>query len=496
MRSQLAAPPVSPQILHLPDGAANHDAADEALEWLRVAGETLDPAQEFVVRHALAERTGGGWAAFEVCDIEPRQNGKGAKIQAREAVGLFLLGEQLQIHTAHEFATANEAFLRMVGFIEANPELRKRVARIRYANGEQGIELHSGARLKYRARTGGAGRGFAGADLVVLDEAFNLTAEHMAALLPTLSTSVNPQVWFASSAGLSTSTMLWALRKRALRGSAGRLAYFERTAEDVSIDDFGRVVSKPIDVADRSVWAAVNVGLGTRITMETVEAQYDSLPAEIFARERLGVFDPLAGESIIEPKLPQPEWRASVVPHARAPRPKPGELTLAFDVAPNSEFASIAMACGTLGATYVELIEHLPHVGWLPDRLVELVQRWRPIAVGYNDKGATQAAAAPVLVALRDAGIDVALVHNFGAPDYQAACGGFYADVAEGRLTRPTGQPFLDAAGEVAPERPMGEGWVWDARKANAPISPLVAATVARALLPTEVATAKPTFAY
>jgi hypothetical protein len=56
------------------------------------------------------ERADGKWAAFEVGLNVARQNGKGSILEARELAGLFLLGERLIIHSAHEFATSLEAF--------------------------------------------------------------------------------------------------------------------------------------------------------------------------------------------------------------------------------------------------------------------------------------------------------------------------------------------------------------------------------------------------
>lgn len=481
-----------PQIVHRPPDVHSLAGAKEASDLADAVGMTLDRAQRLTLELALGERPDGTWAAFEVCDVQPRQNGKGDVIQARELAGLFIFGEQLIIHTAHEFPTANEAFLRMVGVIEANPSLRARVARIRFANGEQGVELKSGARLKYRARTGGAGRGFAGASLVVYDEAFALQSEHVAASLPTLSVHPNPQVWFASSAGMSTSTQLWRLRKRALGGNGGRLAYSEHTAEDVRIDG-GRVVSTPIDAGDRRLWALANPAAGGRISFDFLEAEFAAMGAEQFARERLGVWDPEPDSEVVDPKISPDAWKRTIAPPTTA---GPGEVAIAFEVSIDGEWSSIAISAGSISDPYVEVIEHRQGVGWLPGRLVELVGRWDPVAVGCNGAGQSPAQVGPIMVAFREAKINADLLHQLSTPAYKAACGGFYSDVVEGRLRRPDGQGPLDVAVAHASERPLGDAWAWDARHAAVAISPLVAVTVARALLPVEVAAAKPVYAY
>jgi hypothetical protein len=48
----------------------------------------------------------------------PRQNGKDAILEARELAGLFLLGERLLIHSAHQFDTSLEHFRRLLFLIE------------------------------------------------------------------------------------------------------------------------------------------------------------------------------------------------------------------------------------------------------------------------------------------------------------------------------------------------------------------------------------------
>lgn len=484
-----------PTFLHLPPDVHSLDGAVEALELLdRVRSAPLDEAQRIALRAALGEREDGTWSAFEVGIIEPRQNGKGDVLEGREVAGLFLFDEQLLIHTAHEFPTANEAFLRMVALIESNRELESKVQRIRFANGEQGIELKSGARLKYRARTGGAGRGFAGADLVVYDEAYALQAEHIAASLPTLSTGVNPQVWYASSAGLSTSTALWTLRKRALAGDAGRLAYVEHTAEDVRLEPDGRVVSEPIDVSDRALVAKANPAYNIRISADYIDSEHAAMGDDKFARERLGVWDPLIGNDARDAKIPADAW-ADTITHS-PPHLEPGGVTLAFAVAADGEFASIAVAGGTVSSPYVEVIEHRRAVGWLPERLLELVQKWRPLAVGCINVGDAAAQLGAILSAFRAAGVDTDVIDPQSIAAYKAACAGLFSDIVEGRLKRIDGQGPLDLAVADASDLASVDGWRWDWRNATVPICPLEAVTIARALLPVEAVASAPIFAY
>ena len=99
----------------------------------------------------------GRWSAFECAIVVPRQNGKGGLLEARQLFGLFLGGEQLAIHSAHEFRTAFEHFLRITQLIESTPELDQQVQRIRRGAGEQSVELKTGERLRFIARSSGSG---------------------------------------------------------------------------------------------------------------------------------------------------------------------------------------------------------------------------------------------------------------------------------------------------------------------------------------------------
>jgi phage terminase large subunit-like protein len=252
-------------------------AGQEACELAASAGLVLDDWQQHVLDVSLGERADGKWAAFEVGLVVGRQNGKGAILEARELAGLFLFGEKLILHSAHEFKTAAEAFRRVLSLVQNTPDLEKLVRQVRTSHGDEGIELKNGARLRFVARSTGSGRGFSG-DVVILDEAYNLPAQAMGALLPTMAARPNPQVWYTSSAGTDDSEVLARVKDRGAAGSSPRLAYFEWSADPMA------------ELDDEQAWAAANPGLGIRILPEFVEAERSALPEMEFARERLGIW--------------------------------------------------------------------------------------------------------------------------------------------------------------------------------------------------------------
>lgn len=449
-----------PQLLHLPPDVASLDAATEVIELAESVGLVLDEAQRFRINAFCGERADGSWAASDVVDVLARQNGKGETMIARQLAGLFLFGESLQIHTAHEFPTANEAFLRLVGWIESSDELRAKVARIRYANGEQGVELLNGCRLKYRARTGGSGRGFAGVSTLYYDEAMYLTDAHMAASKPALSTHPNPQTWYASSAGLSSSLVLWQLRKRALRGDAGRFAYCENTAETVSIDANGRVHSVKPDPDDRGAWAAANTTLGARISVEYVESERGSVSDEVFLRERLTVWDPEAGS---EAGVWPPEVWQAVVDKDAAPS---GALFVGVDQSPDRSLVSVAVA----GGGVVEIVEPRPSVASLVGDLVALASR-ASAPVAFDPAGPV----GWIKPELERAGVPFLEVSG---QRMGQACGALFTAVQEGQL-RVRRHPDLERAVSGARTLPKGDVWVWARKDGTVDVSPLVAVTLA-----------------
>lgn len=455
--------------LHSAPRASRSSAGPEAVHLASLAGLHLDDWQQDFLTLALREGSDGRWSAFEVALVVPRQNGKGSLLEARQLAGLVLLGEQLQVHTAHEFRTAYEHFLRIVTLVESNPDIERQVLRVRRGAGDQAIEMRSGARLRFIARTGGSGRGLSG-DAVYLDEAFALTDAMMGALLPTLSARRNPQIWYSSSAPLSTSTVLHGIRKRGIAGSE-RLLFSEWSVPEGSDPD------------DASNWAAANPAFGIRISSDFVSAERAAMPVDEFLRERLGIPEPLPEDTASrEAKVPADAWSASgvdgVVPVVD------GTLVLGVDSSPGGDWASIAVAFGDLSAPYVELIEHRQLLGWVPDRIVELVQSHRPVAIGIDGGGPAGALVGPIMAALSRAGISTDIVRQMSTAEMKQGCAGFLSDVVEGRLRRPaSGQGPLDTAVGDACERKVGDAWLWDRRRSTVPIAPLVAATIARSLL-------------
>lgn len=440
----------------------------DAVELAASAGLVLDRWQADVLERALGVRGDGKWAAFEVGLVVSRQNGKGAILEARELAGLFLLGERMIIHSAHQFDTSLEAYRRLRFLIEETPELDAQVRRYMNSHGEEGIELKTGARIRFRTRTKGGGRGFS-SDCLVLDEAMVLPEFSHGALLPTLSARPNPQVWYTGSAVdqfvHDDGIVLARLRERGLKGDDPSLAYFEWSAADAGVNPDALELEV---VLNREAWAAANPGLGTRISEEHVEYEQRSMDARTFAVERLGVGDWPVTNRKVQSVIDLEVWK-SLLDVKSAPT---DPVCFAFDVSPNRSSGSIAVSASRDDdLAHVEVVDHRQGTGWMVDRLEELWQKHLPSAI-VCDK------ASPASSLLDELGQRGVTVHAATASEHARACGMIFDLVEQGRL-RHLGQSSLATAIAGAKTRPLGDAWAWARMKSSADITPLVASTLA-----------------
>lgn len=439
------------------------------MELAASAGLRLDPWQVLVLEHGLGERANGKWAAFEVACLVSRQNGKGAILEALELAALYLFGERLVLHSAHEFKTCVEAFRRVLSLIEGNDSLKRRVKKVRTSHGEEGIELTTGQRLRFIARSTGSGRGFSG-DRVILDEAQHLGDEQIEALLPTMSAKPNPQLWYTATAGdmdVAPCGPLARVRQRGIRGNDSSLCYLEWSID--AHDDFCptgcTVHDNPGDVRS---WARANPGLGHRISVEHVAREYASMGPAGFARERLGVGNWPSAEGRWA-VITEPQWAALVDPASQPTDP----VAFAADVTPDRQFGSIAVAGRRDdGLIHVELVARNAGTAWMVEDLIKLVGKWHPCAVVVDGAGAAGSLIAP----LDAAGITVI---KPTMREVTQSCGAFWEAAVDAKTLRHLNQGELAAALGGAKKRKLGDSWAWSRTEAGVDISPLVACTLA-----------------
>lgn len=450
---------VSPRVRSVPE--YNFTSGVEAIELAASAGLVLDQWQQNAVNDILAEDADGKWAAFEAGLLVPRQNGKGAILEAIELAGLFLFGEDLIIHSAHEFKTAQEAFLRILSLVQNTPELDKKVHRVRTSHGEEGIELKSGKRLRFLARSNGSGRGFS-CDRLIYDEAYDLPQETVAASLPTLSARPNPQLIYTSSAALDKSATLRAVMRRGRREPVDGV----ETPQDPNLCYIEFSADPKADLDDQEAWRLANPATENgRIRLEFVAKERSALSEIAFARERLGILDESKGATVVDLDL----WDELGDPLASPLDP----VSFAIDVNPDSSYSSIAVAGRTAdGKVFAQVVKRERGTGWVIDEIVDLVAKWSPSSVTLDAIGP----AGSLLPGFAERGIAIDVV---SMTQYGQACGGFKAMIEERRFVH-NAQTGLRAALDSARKRPLGESgaWGWH-RRDTTDITPLVAVTLA-----------------
>jgi hypothetical protein len=458
----------------------------EAIELAESAGLYLDDWEKLCLILGLGETDQGKWAAFLVALIVARQNGKGSILEALELFWLFGTGEMLIGHSAHEYKTAMEAFRRVLALIMNTDALRKKVKKVINANGEEGIELITGQRMRFIARSKGAGRGFT-FHKMVWDEAYALNREQQDAQLPTMSAVPNPQIWVTSSPPLTSETgeVMFQIRKSAL-ALGSRLTFLDYglagsldALEEVDLDDHeGWKRANPAEAIRTPAWP------DGRISIETMERERAAMGDAGFARERLGIWPPdlTQGFSIISKE----QWDAMCDPSSGSKDDLTGRPVLSLDISPRNQGmvrSSISLASfRENGKQHVELIKTASGSSWLVPDLIRLARKIDAIAI-VIDPGSP---AGSVLAELESAVAEEVirerlpedLIVTMAARDVAQAFGMIY-DAANGREQSVThiGQSELTIAVGGGVKRPVGDGHAWDRRTAMTDLTPLVSVT-------------------
>jgi len=447
--------------VHVAPKGRSRDDGDDAAFLSAAYGLAPDDWQRLVLDDWLARSARGGKYASLTCGLAvPRQNGKNAVIEMRELFGMVQLGEKF-LHTAHEVKTARKAFLRLASFFDNErkwPELAELVKDIRRTNGQEAIVLTNGGSVEFVARSKGSGRGFT-VDVLVCDEAQELSDDALEALMPTTSAAPlgNPQWIFAGTPpGPSANGEVFTrTRDDALSGKSSRLAWHEWSCDGA------------VDLDDPLSAASANPSLGGRLQWDVVFGERARFSDEGFARERLGMWDSAGSQRVISADSWQVLARPNLVDAGR-------DVAIALDVSPDRSTATIASASWTAeGIPYVDVVEsRRGEPDWGVQRFVDMVERHDVRAVVVDGASAAFSLVDP----LRQRGLTVTVT---SARQMAAAFGGFYDAVMDGQLAH-LDQPLLNSALGAARKRKIGDsGFGWSRKDSESDITAVTAATLA-----------------
>ena len=440
----------------------------DAAEMAGAYGLTPDPWQQTVLDDWLAYDDDGTYA-HDTCGLAvPRQNGKNGTLEVRELYGAAVEGEKI-LHTAHEVKTARKAFLRLCSFFENEseyPELAEIVKAIRKTNGQEAIELTNGGSIEFSARSKGAARGFT-VDVVVCDEAQELTDDQLEALMPTSSAGPlqNSQLILLGTPPDPTTNgdVFPRTRRNALSSEHAGTNWIEW-----SVDEIG-------DVSDESRWEETNPALGYRLTRKAVEKELKTMSPDGFARERLGWWASDMANGCFDPS----EWDALKVDFTDEEIVEQASWKRAYGVkfSADGKRAAIAIAIWKRGATpHVEVLEHGSTengIQWAEDWLTP---RCGKVSTTVIDGKAN---ALDLYNRLLAGGVVKRALDPAKPETVTAASSMFLNAVTEGSMTH-IGQPALDDAVKAAEKREIGKGGGFGFQSGNeTDITPLEAACLA-----------------
>lgn len=408
----------------------------DAVDILRLGGFYPDEWQENILNDWMA-RNNFGWVA-SVCGLSvPRQNGKTTDVSGRASAGMVLYGEWV-IYTAHLQKTATETFMELKGLFESQG-LKKYVKEIKSAIGREQIILNNGGKIQFVARTRNGGRGLHG-DVLIFDEAQELTIEQQASFIPAISASKNPQTIYLGTPPDDNvpGDVFGDIRNRAK--DSEKISWIEYSVEDIG------------DVEDKARWYKTNPALGIRIKESTVETECHQMPPKTFARERLGWWQPKT-ETHIDYALDKDAWL-----NCKSESLKPeGKTAYGVKFSPDGSFVSL---CGAVidddDKARISLIEHQSTsngVRWLSDWLNERYAKACCVVIdGRNG--------VDVLVdRLSEKWVAKSSIIRPGVKDVIASVSLLTEEVNENTLSWYYGQEILNDSAVNAIKRPLGGGY-------------------------------------
>jgi len=473
---------VRPAHLHIPAYEVTEGGAVADLN--AQAGFGPDAEQRLALDVIFAVGEHAKSVAFETWVICCRQNLKTGLFKQAGLGWLYLFDADPVIWTAHEWDLVSEAFRDLDEIIGGYSWMSRQVRYVHRGERDQEIGLKSGARMLFKTRTKGGGKGLAGAK-VILDEGWAIIPQHLGSLLPTLSSrsiTGDPQVLGGSSAAYSTSEVLHRIIRRGRAAAADpaaaalerRLAYLEWCAppaeeacERGELCDHER--STPGCGFDNpAMLLAANPALDRRISLDYIrESERPAMPIAEFARERMGWHEAPEGQAEV---IPLTDWAGGL----DAGSEPVGPVCLAVVYSASMDRAAVCLAGKRADRRWhVEVADYRPGTAWVADRVAGMWDRHECCGVVVDPKGHEAA----VIGALEDARVEV-IKPAYG--EVAAAFSLFFEAVTDSHSVCHRGQDELTLALAGATTRTVGDaGQAWGRRKSGVDISPLVGVTEA-----------------
>lgn len=391
--------------------------------------------------------------AFVTCGLSvPRQNGKNAILEAFEFYMLAVCGAHI-LHTAHRVKTAKKSFQRLVKYFtdKRHEEVCALVSKVRYTNGEEAILLTNGGSIEFSARSHAGSRGFDDIQVVVFDEAQDLTDDQLSAIMYTLAASStgDRQMIFTGTPpdDASPGTVFARNRTNAIGPNPPkRSLWYEWGVE--KLPPRGSTFADVLDLVYEC-----NPSMGYTLDEEFTEAEFANASIEGFATERLGWWSPASREAAA---IPKKVWEDAEIDAIGNSYRKKRALGVKFSP-DGSEYALAGCKTDSKGNAAVELVEVGSTASGLQALAEALMKRMGTTSCVVVDG---QSGASALCDRLSDLKPPRGYIVRPKTSDVIAASTGFVESLSADKV-RHTSQPMLDDSALHSVRRPIGNRGGW-----------------------------------
>lgn len=442
----------------------NTEKAELLFELLDEYGTKMLDWQKLVLRRWLAEDDNGKFVNLDCGLSVPRQNGKTEMMVARIIYGI-IFRKAIGMFNAQKMKTVDVVRKRVQDFFYESPyEEIFNLLTPRFRQKPRNfdfIEFENGAVYHFITRTRLGGLGTTN-DELICDEAADMTDDHQATLLPTISAakSGNPQVIYAGTPPMvgTVGEVFSRTRKQIMAGKAG--CWTEWGVENLTTNN------------DIDAWYQANPSLGHFLLETAIDAESRSLSNDDFNRMRLGWWSGIEDKRAI----PQAVWD-----ECKTEKPDFNETYLpiyAVKFAPDrSAFSLVVSQPLTNGKIHCEIVMQRPMSEGFQKVSRWLIERWRNCAKIIIDGATGQAI---LFEDLTSAGVPPKKIVQPNMKEIVAAHQ-FLWDALQQKQVSHYGQPLLDQTVRIAKQRPFGRfgGFGWDSLSKDLSTAALDAMTYA-----------------
>lgn len=419
------------------------------------AGLSLQGWQDDVVSDLSAFGPDGKFVHRRVGLSIPRQVGKSHVLIAWVVYLACIKGYKV-LWTDHNYSTTCEMLRRFKEIFGSKPKdpgkcvkaFNKRLVKVNNKTAQEAFFFRGGGSLHFATRTKTASLGF-GFDVIVYDEAQELTDEHVQALAPTTSAGPkhNAQYLFAGTPKRAGSVA------SVFSDMRGEFVDSDQAPDDACWWEWG--VSEKFDLSDKWLFgrnlAAINPSLGVTADEDSIRAGVKQLSEMAALQEYFGFWLVLGLENaVIDADL----WDRCMTDSP----PADGLLSYAIKFRPDGKVGTLAVCIRPQsGAPHVEVVESrslADGFSWASDFMFD---RWLKAAClvvdGKSEKDA-------FVGELSRRGVPNVVIMQPGTGDAIEAYSSFANAVKEGSITH-YGQPALDKSAKRSSRRRIGSSGGW-----------------------------------